>query len=77
MLMFDEPSLMPQVYESCMALGMLPTMQACTPRNASCEFAIVGDAATAVAAIRCEFSAAFQQHVHCREPDAVLSVLQF
>lgn len=41
-----------QVYESCMALGMLPTMQACTPRNASCEFAIVGDAATAIAAIR-------------------------
>jgi len=44
-----------QVYESCMALGMLPMMEPCTPRNASREFAVVGDAATAVAAIRCQF----------------------
>lgn len=35
-----------------MALGMLPTAQACTPRDAAFEFAIVGDAATAVSAIR-------------------------
>jgi hypothetical protein len=35
-----------------MALGMVPTARACTPRDAAFEFAIVGDAATAVSAIR-------------------------
>jgi hypothetical protein len=35
-----------------MALGMLPTARACTPRDAAFEFAVVGDAATAVSAIR-------------------------
>lgn len=63
-----------QVYESCMALGMLPTMQACTPRNTSYQFAIVGDAATAVAAIRCgllAFSAARSRKAFLGLPNAV------
>lgn len=50
-----------QVYECCMALGMLPTVRACTPRDAAFEFAIVGDAATAVSAIRWVADHCFQE----------------